>query len=79
MQPVLFHFQAFELASTTLQRVVCLVSHCARPTRAFSGRALREHRTTRIFPIYLSPSRGAAWLRGEIKGSGVFARQLMGN
>ena len=26
------------------RRVACLASHCARPTRAFPGRALREHR-----------------------------------
>jgi len=48
MQPFLFHFQAFDLASTTLQRVVCLVSHCARPTRAFSGpRVARAQETNR--------------------------------
>jgi hypothetical protein len=31
-------------------RVVCLISHCARPTRAFSGRASREHRRSTDHP-----------------------------
>jgi hypothetical protein len=31
-------------------RVACLISHCARPTRAFRGRALREHRRSTGHP-----------------------------
>jgi hypothetical protein len=33
-----------ELVGLLSWRAACLVSHCARPTRAFGGRALREHR-----------------------------------
>ena len=33
-----------EKGSATVLRAGQVVSHCARPTRAFSGRALREHR-----------------------------------
>ena len=37
------------------RRTAWLLSHCARPTRAFRGRALREHRTlTRQSPSYVS-------------------------
>jgi hypothetical protein len=33
-----------ELEALLSWRAACLVSYCARPTRAFGGRALREHR-----------------------------------
>lgn len=39
------------------QRVARLVSYCARPTRAFLGRALREHRRlTGHPPSHFHPS-----------------------
>ena len=37
-------------------RMVCLIFHCARPTRAFSGRALREHRRSTDHPSLFPPS-----------------------
>ena len=51
-----------ELARTIPLRVARLVSNCARPTRAFRGRALREHRrptgypTLSIFLFFHSPT-----------------------
>jgi hypothetical protein len=48
------HFPS-KLARSSPWGTAWLVSHCARPTRAFRGRALREHRTlTRQPPSYVS-------------------------
>ncbi len=45
-----------QLSYFSLQRAACLVFHCARPTRAFSGRALREHRRPTGCPLALLPN-----------------------
>ena len=44
-------------------------SHCAHRTSTVSPCAFCEHRTTRVFPIYLSPSWGAAWLNPQLRAS----------
>jgi hypothetical protein len=51
-----------KLAYSCSKRLAYLGSHCARPMRAFSGRALREHRRLSLLLILIHISRGVARL-----------------
>ena len=47
---------SYQFSNFSLRRAACSISHCARPTRAFSGRALREHRRPTGCPLALLPN-----------------------
>jgi len=59
------HSYPISFLPPSLSRAACLVSHCARPTRAFWGRALREHRRPSghhiPFCISFPPRFSAGW------------------
>jgi hypothetical protein len=60
--PFLFHSHAFEPLFSFYLRAACWVFQCARSTRAFSGRALREQRRPTGHQLLLGyPRFSAGW------------------